>query len=196
MTSPNGINKDNAILHYEDMYFFPISRDHLTDIKNWRNTQMSVLRQSKPLTDQNQENWFESISVDASQVLFSIGINEENSISIIGYCGLTNIDYISRRAEISFLINTNRSKKKLLYRNDFLKALTLLCQYAFDMLNMNKLFTETFAFRDEHIKILEDFGLKREGVLRMHQFKNGQYFDSIMHSILRDEWYVMEGKRK
>lgn len=184
-----------SIANFNKRYLYPLSKEHLSKLKDWRNSQMNVLRQWKPLTEFNQEKWFQQISDDNTQVIFAImSSDEQNKMSFIGYCGITNIDFKNRRAEISFLVNPIRAQDKKLYREDFLSVLYMLCQYGFERINLNKLFTETFAFREYHIKILEEFGFHLDGILRKHQFTKGQYHDSLNHSILYDEWQqIREG---
>ncbi len=158
---------------------------------------MDVLRQWKPLTEYNQEKWFQQISEDDTQIVFSIMVlDEQNNMNFIGYCGITNIDFKNRQGEISFLVEPSRVQDKELYREDFLSTLYVLCQYGFGEINLHMLFTETFAFRKDHIKILEDFGFHLDGILREHHFTKGQYHDSLIHSILYDEWLQMKEKMK
>ncbi len=177
---------------YNKRYFFPLSKEDLPYIKDWRNSQMDVLRQWRPLGDWNQENWYRIVSEDDHQVIFSIKECNSNSvIKLIGYCGITNIDYINRRGEISFLVDPVRTENIDLYRMDFSAVLNNLCQYGFDGLNLHKLFTETFEFRVNHINILEEFGMRRDGIIREHQYINGKYHNSVIHSILQAEWHQM-----
>jgi len=177
---------------------YPLNREHLSKLKDWRNSQMDILRQWKPLTDYNQEKWFQKISEDNTQVIFAILTpNEKGSnMDFIGYCGITYIDFRNRRGEISFLVSPVRVQDKKLYREDFLSVLYMLCQYGFEKLNLHKIFAETFAFREDHIKILEDFGFHLDGILRDHQFIKNQYQDSLFHSILYDEWLQIKEKVK
>ena len=67
----------------------------------------------------------------------------------------------------------------------------MFARYGFHELGLHKLYTETFAFRDSHIRILEEFGFQLEGKLHDHVFKNGQFWDSLMHSLLQSEWDVV-----
>lgn len=170
-------------------YFFPLSKGDLSHIKDWRNSQMDVLRQWRPLSDWNQENWYRIVSEDDHQVIFSIKErNPDATPKLIGYCGITNIDYINRRGEISFLVDPSRGEDVDLYRLDFSAVLNYLCWYGFDGLNLHKLFTETFDFRVSHINILEEFGMHKDGIIREHQYINGKYHNSVIHSILQTEW--------
>ena len=95
--------KQYLIYERDGRGLFPLEKRHLEKLKEWRNTQMAILRQWKSLTDMDQEKWFEGISERKDEVLFSILVFEESGDErFIGYCGLVNIDYINRRGEVSF----------------------------------------------------------------------------------------------
>lgn len=187
-----------SILNFNGRYLYPISKEHLSILKDWRNSQMDILRQWKPLTEYNQEKWFRKISEDNTQVIFAIMVpnEKEKSMRFIGYCGITNIDFRNRRGEISFLVNPVRVQDKKLYREDFLSVLYMLCQYGFEELNLHKIFAETFDFREDIIKELEEFGFNLNGILRDHQFIKGKYYSSNIHSILYKEWNNTKKKNK
>ncbi len=116
-------------------------------IKQWRNSQMAILRQTKELTDEDQVNWFKQIQTDTGQSLFAL-TNQEDSL--IGYAGLTNIDWVNHRAEISFLLLTGIHQAT--YRLVFLDALAALQVHAFEQLGLHKIFAETFEFRPGGIR--------------------------------------------
>jgi RimJ/RimL family protein N-acetyltransferase len=177
----------NSIFSNNGRFFHSLTKDHLELIRIWRNRQMEVLRQWKPLTIKNQDDWFQTISNSNNQAIMVI-TSDPKGDKVIGYCGLTNIDFINRRAEISFLVNPKRVIKKSIYKDDFNSALSILCEYGFNQLNLHKIFTETFDHRRFHIKILELFGFHKDGVLPDHQFYNGTYHNSIMHSLLSCEF--------
>lgn len=180
---------NGSICKFNKKYLYPMSREYLLKLKDWRNMQMDVLRQWKPLTEYNQENWFQLISQDNTQVVFAImEIDEKDNMKFIGYCGITNIDFVNRHGEVSFLVDPARRENKELYREDFLATLFMLCKYGFENLNLHKMYTETYIFREYHIKILEEFGLHPGGILKEHKFINGEYVDSIIHHILQNTW--------
>jgi len=189
--------RQHPIFEFNGRCFFPLEKRHLGKLKEWRNAQMDVLRQWKPLTDYNQEKWFQEVSEAVNQVVFSIVISDKDDTEkFIGYCGLVNINDINKRAELSFLIEPERASKREIYEQDFTAALGALCEYGFNQLNLNKIFTETFSFRKYHIEILEKFGFKKDGVLREHQYVNGKYRNSIMHSILKSEFLEKIWRKK
>ena len=181
--------------NYNNRFLGPLEEKHLPFLKAWRNVQMEILRQHAPLTDLHQKTWYSHLKEDKSQSFFSLMFGTPKKMELIGYCGITNIDFKNRRGEISFLVNPLRSKQKEIYKYDFRAVLSMLCKYGFEELNLNKMFTETFDFRKEHIKIIENFGFKREGNLREHCFRNGKYFNSLIHSILLSEWNTLKDKK-
>lgn len=187
---------DSFLYKFNNRYICPLERKHIFKLKEWRNAQMKILRQFKPLTDFHQKKWHAHLKEDKSQVLFALMASETRRPKFIGYCGITNIDFKNRRGEISFLVDPKRVQKKKIYEKDFSAALYMLCRYGFRELNLNKIFVETYKFRKEHIKILERFGFRKEGELREHSFVNGKFFNSIIHSILLSEWKSLKDKRK
>jgi RimJ/RimL family protein N-acetyltransferase len=117
-----------------------------------------------------------------------MSFDEQKAHTFIGYCGITNIDQLNRRGEISFIVETGRTRNKKLYREDLLSTFYMLSCHSFENLNLHKLYTETYAFRKYHIQLLEEFGLYHEGVLRDHKFIRNKYWNSIIHSMLETEW--------
>jgi RimJ/RimL family protein N-acetyltransferase len=174
---------------FDNRYLFPLEKKFLPKLKEWRNAQARVLRQFKPLTDFHQKRWYSHLKEDKNQVLFAIMAgNSLKKLDFIGYSGIVNIDYKNRRGELSFLVNPARVKKREVYKKDFFANLNMLCRYGFDEINLNKLYSETFEFRKDHIKMLKEFGFHTDGILRHHHFTGGKYYNSFIQSILFSEW--------
>lgn len=179
----------NVFEDQEGYRIVPLRREDIEIIRIWRNEQQDLLRQKGTITTQDQVNYFNSQVAPAfeflqpKQILFSFLYKNV----CIGYGGLTHCDWEDGRAEVAFLIDPQRTLDFLSYQRDFHHFLFLLCEATFNSLNFHRLFTETFAFRHEHINVLESFGFQREGILRDHIFKKQQWFDSYIHGLLRDE---------
>jgi putative acetyltransferase len=64
-----------------------------------------------------------------------------------------------------------------------------LMQAAIDLadkwLNLTRLELEVYSDNDAAIRLYEQFGFEREGLLRQHAFRDGRYVDSIMMGRLR-----------
>ena len=183
-----------TICEFHNRCLYPMKREYLSILKDWRNAQMNVLRQARPLTAIDQEGWFQSIMGDKRQKIFAIlQIISSHEKQLIGYCGLTNINDDSHKGEISFLVNPARADNETDYREDFLSTLWMLSWYGFEHLKLQELFTETYCFRKYHIRILEEFGLKIYGTLPERKMIGRKKWDSILHRLLKDEWPNIKG---
>jgi RimJ/RimL family protein N-acetyltransferase len=182
--------KKNAFNDSDGYQLVVIRNEDIENIRQWRNAQIRVLRQQKMISPEEQQNYFQNtiwpslIQEHPKQILFSILFQQV----CIGYGGLTNIDWESLRAEVSFLVDPLRPENSTIFISDFYHFLNLLCQVAFEDLHLHRLFTETYAFRSIPIKILENFGFQQEGILREHIFKDSQWHDSFMHGLLSKDW--------
>lgn len=171
--------------------YVPLRRADIEALRRFRNEQIDVLRQARPISPEQQERWFEEVVVPtqgaerAPMALVSILDADER---FIGYGGLTNIDWDARRAEVSFLVDPERAADPDLYVADMSGFLDFLARLAFDELGLNRLFAETYAFREFHIGILEQAGFTPEGRLREHVATSGGLGDSLVHGLLAAEW--------
>lgn len=164
--------------------------EDIESIRIWRNEQMAVLRQSIPISRQQQivyfrRNVWPDLEADnPHQILFRL----TEGGHLIGYGGLVHVDWLSRRAEISFLLETKRNNPPELLVGYFLKWLKIVQEIAFVDLGLNRLTTETFATRPEIIEALEQSLFKCEGILKSHVNLGGELIDSFLHGRLRADW--------
>lgn len=162
---------------------------HIERIREWRNVQMDVLRQSKPISREQQERYYEeriwptleSPQPDNILLIFREGDRP------VGYCGLVHVAWEHRRAEVSFLLDPDLAKDAAGYARYFSACLGLLRRLAFDALGFHRLHAETYAVRVEHIRVLESCGFRLEGRLRDHVWIDGTTVDSLIHGCLNVE---------
>lgn len=110
-----------------------------------------------------------------------VGLLEGNQL--IGYGGLVHIAWEHKRAEMSFLADTGRSITHH-YREDLAAFVSLVVQLARENLDIHRIYTETYAYRDAHLAALELTGFVREGRLRDHNVLDGHRVDSILHGMI------------
>lgn len=60
--------------------------------------------------------------------------------------------------------------------------------YAFTELGMNRLHATHFSRNPASGRVMQKLGMVREGMLRQHVKKWGQYEDVVEYGLLRDEW--------
>ncbi len=167
----------------------PIQAEHFEPIRRWRNAQLDALRQTEPISPVQQETYFTQTILPTMEaatppnILMSLLLNER----LIGYGGLVHIGWGDQRAEMSFLVDDLRAKDLRQYACDLRAFIALVRSMAFDDLGFHRLFTETYANRHHHIKVLESAGFLREGVLRDHVKIGSCFVDSLIHAILREQ---------
>lgn len=172
-----------------DYKLIPIREEDILLIKKWRNEQLQILRQNEELSDDQQRMYYKNIIMPTfqqkypNQILFSFLYQDV----CIGYGGLVHISWHDSRAEVSFLLDSNRLFDKKIYSKDFKAFLKIIKTVAFKDLNLNRIYTETFDIRKHHINILVISGFRYEGRLRKHIMINNKFIDSLIHGCLKDD---------
>ena len=159
-------------------------------IRKWRNDQITALRQKKPLSEKEQAKYFNEIvksqfhQEQPDQILLRFTLENE----LIGYGGLVHLNWEDKRAEVSFLLESERTKDLTLYERECKVFMNLLKICAFTVLGLNKISTEAYSHREFHVNALEAAGFAREGVLRKHVQIDGVWIDSVLASCLKSEY--------
>lgn len=173
----------NKQIFSESQYqIVPIRYKDKLDILKWRNEQIFHLRQAKPLTVEDQENYFSKTVAQLfeqelpNQLLFSY---LEKGICI-GYGGLVHINWIDKNAEISFIMNTELEKENFQFHWE--TYLGLIEELAFQELKFHKIFTYAFDVRSHLYIALESCGFYKEATLNEHCLFDGKYKDVVIHS--------------
>jgi RimJ/RimL family protein N-acetyltransferase len=160
----------------------PIRYEDRMLILQWRNEQIHHLRQNKPLTEEDQENYFSTVvnklftQEQPDQLLFSYFEHQ----TCIGYGGLVHMNWIDKNAEISFIMNTALEKEY--FSQHWKMFLKLIQEVAFIELKLHKIYTYAFDIRPHLYNTLEDAGFTKEAVLKNHVAMDGDYKDVVIHS--------------
>jgi len=180
----------NFIPEFMEYSITALREKDIFDIKDWRNAQMNILRQNRELTNDEQFRYFTEVvkptfkEPNPQLMLFSFLLKKD----CIGYGGLTNINWVSKRAELSFLLDPARIKDESVYEKEFSIFLSLMKRLVFEGLQFNRIFTETYDIRPMHISILEKNGFTPEGRFREHVLINGKFVDSLLHGFIKENY--------
>jgi len=174
------LNKQNF---YNGIHsIIPIRYEDRLDIMKWRNEQVYHLRQNKPLTLEDQDNYFNNVvsklfeQEQPNQILFSF---LENDICI-GYGGLVHINWTDKNAEISFVMDTALEANRFY---EIWKAyLHLLEKVAFKDLNLHKIYTYAFDLRPHLYDVFLSAGFKEEARLKEQCLFEHKFLDVVIHS--------------
>lgn len=156
-------------------------------IRRWRNDQIEVLRQAEPLTSEDQDMYYRGVvraqlfEAAPPQILLAFLDDGE----LVGYGGFVHIAWADRRAELSFLSQTDRAAGPH-WQDEWRAYVPLMAQIAREQLGLHRLTAETFEFRADVLAVMEELGFEREGVMRQHHLIDGDYCDSILTGLLLD----------
>lgn len=159
----------------------PLDRHFMHLIKEWRNDYATwrTCRQNDLISDYAQEKWYERQAQDPSIKMYIIKAEGKP----VGVCGLTSIDPWNHRAEFSLYIAPNERK-----HGHGRAALQTLVSHGFYTLGLNCIWGESFEGNAAQ-KIFQDLGFKLEGSRRAFYYREGEYLDAQLYSLLRDEWF-------
>lgn len=161
-----------------------VGKDSLEQFREWRNRPdlRQYFREHRELSKEMQEGWFNSkVLNDPNQYNFEIRDLESNKL--IGHCGLYYINWISRTGEFGIYIGDNNFRNGG-YGSDSLRT---LISYGFNQLNLNKIWAEVYS-NNEALHVYTHVGFRIDGTLRQNVYKNGQYFDGTIISMLKSEY--------
>lgn len=169
-----------------------IERQDLPQLLEWRNRPeyRRYFREYRELSTDNQKEWYESIVLkDHCTRMFSI--IEVSTNRLLGACGLCYIDWVNRTADFSIYIGLDN-----LYIDEHfaVDAANVMIKYAFEELNVNRLWSEIYEFDDEKKKFFQTLSFSLDGVHRETHWAEGKWHDSLFFSKLASEYFSQERK--
>lgn len=115
------------------------------------------------------------ISLDGKREAVFLAIIEKENLLHIGNIKLGNIDWIHRRADIGVIIGDKDSWGKG-YASE---AINLLSNYAFNKLNLHKVWAGCYVNNQSSVKAFKNAGFLEEGKQREHCYYDGAYIDVV-----------------
>ncbi len=153
-------------------------------VRQWRNDNLVSLRTPYELTTEMQEDFYGTVvcNPNSKNRYWSI----YNGKKLIGFGGITNIQWENRIGEISLIITPERREKGY-----GLKAVDLLLDKAFHYLNLHTVCGECYFCNDKAIafwqKITDKYRSK-SSILDNRKFWDGDYWDGLYFTIGENEY--------
>lgn len=104
----------------------------------------------------------------------------------VGLIGLLNIDYINRKAEFYISMGETEYKRKGIAT----VATKLIIQYAFENLNLNKVYLNVDRDNIMACKLYEKVGFRCEGIFEKDMFHRGEFIDRMRYGIIKQTYYA------
>ncbi|HEX6293436.1 MAG TPA: GNAT family protein [Herpetosiphonaceae bacterium] len=140
------------------------------------------LGQPFPAISMSQQRAFiQSLNDDRSRRAYSIVLKDG---TLIGNCELRSFDWTARSCELGIAIG----EKDYWGQGYGGEAVALLLRIGFEGLNMHKVWLTCAAYNERGLRTYRRIGFREDGRLRDDRFIDGCYHDTIVMSILVDEW--------
>jgi RimJ/RimL family protein N-acetyltransferase len=167
------------------IYLRPLERADAPLLQQWINDPevTRTLLMYRPVSRAAEERWIDELDKTDREVVLGIAIGAAND-KLIGATGLHQIDYKNRHAQFGIVIGDRHEWNK----GYGTEATALMVAYAFETLNLNRVWLHVYETNPAGIKAYEKAGFRKEGVLRQDTFRDGRYLDAIAMAILRADW--------
>ena len=103
-----------------------------------------------------------------------------HAVGCIGF--FIQSDVYAKCAEVGYWLAEEYWRKGIMSR-----ALCMLCAYGFDNYDIERIYAEPFADNAGSCGVLEKAGFTLEGELRRNVYKNGQFHNSRIYGLLRND---------
>lgn len=170
----------------EKVYLSPLELSSLVKITKWVNDKDSACFIGNYFCNISEELEKEVINkkcLDSSNYKFQIHLKDNDEF--IGVCDLHNVSFKDQYAEIGYNIG------EISFRNKGYgsEALNLLCDYAFNILNIRNIVMTIYDFNIASIKCAIKNNFKKVGIVKERYYCMGKYNDMIYYQLTKEEFY-------
>ncbi len=114
--------------------------------------------------------------------LVTFALTKKDTNELIGLMAIS-IHSTFNRGELAYWVG------KPYWRQGYgTEAARALLQYGFEVLQLNRIYAQSFTDNPGSWRIMEKIGLKYEGTLRQHASRFGEYYDLAQYGILKEEF--------
>ena len=160
-------------------------------INRWRNDpeiQKMTVGTFRYVSSEMEKTWLQNKMMNNTKEIYLAICLKENPKKMIGYTSINDIDYINRSAHGGGIVIGETEFRDGVIRHE---VGIKIRAYVFDTLNMHRFSGACLA---EHITsriTIEANGFVLEGRKRKAVYKNGEYHDLLLFSLLREEYYTL-----
>lgn len=110
-------------------------------------------------------------------------IIEKESADVIGFFRLHKLHMWHRKAEMGTVLHQDYQRKGVMT-----EVISCILPFGFHELGLNRIVGDLFAENQGSKRLLEKFGFHQDGILRQTDFDGTQFHDTIVFSLLKDEF--------
>jgi RimJ/RimL family protein N-acetyltransferase len=132
-----------------------------------------------PITLEGTKQWFKNNQGNNNRIDLTY-LDESNNV--VGFCGLTHIDWATRQGETYSFISPNFQSQ-----GHGTNQARMLIDYAFSNLKLNKLTSHIDETNRVSCRVREKLGFKLEGIIRQDKLLNGSLIDRYYYGLLASD---------
>ncbi len=169
------------------VYLRALEPDDFKISVNWRRDDEiwdMVIGPKYYVSEAYERKWVEEAIFGAPN-RFVLAVCLKENDELIGYVHLKNIDWQNRSANFAKLIG----KKECWGKGIATEATLLMLYHGFIVLGLERIQARQLRSNFGSIRVEEKCGFKNEGIMRHAVFKNGEYQDLNLMSIIREDFY-------
>jgi RimJ/RimL family protein N-acetyltransferase len=136
-----------------------------------------------PSSKQDQEKWFNSLSLNSTNQRFAI---ETEDLGLIGMANIVDLNWKDRNAFHGMLLGDKDMRGKG-YGVDTIMAIN---RYAFEELGLMRLNGSMISYNDSSIGVYtKKCGWQIEGMKKNHYFRKNQWWDEVVVGITKEDYF-------
>ena len=170
----------------------PLSLSDTDNIVKWRNdpaVKKNLYSQAE-LRPEQHISYFENNVKTGKCAQFIIVVDEDGEKKDIGTIFIKNIDTANHNGEYGVFIGEETGRGK-----GYAKSATVeILKHGFEVLKLHRIYLTVMADNIPAIKVYEESGFIREGIMRDEYYRYDGYVDIVMMSILEEDW-LTRGKK-
>ncbi|MBF0370537.1 MAG: GNAT family N-acetyltransferase [Magnetococcales bacterium] len=153
----------------------------------WRNDpeiRDNVLGYPGAVSREQEERWYQRILEERESNRLVLGVEDLSDGVLVGFIQLSDIDRHDRTAQLGLTIGEKSRQGRGLGR----EALGLMVDYAFDLLELNRIWIRVVAYNERALTLYRKMGFQDEGILRQHAFRWGSHHNVHLLGLMAAEW--------
>lgn len=170
-------------LRGDKVYLSPVNVDDLDTYTRWINslgTSVPLGQAANVFSLTRERDILEKMAKEGHQ----FAIVERSSDTLLGNCGIFNVNQLSGTAEVGIFIGDDKRRGKG-FGTD---ALLLLVSYGFKILNLHNVMLRAASFNARGLRCYEKVGFREFGRRTGALLIGGKRFDDVHMQVLATEW--------
>jgi RimJ/RimL family protein N-acetyltransferase len=183
---PAPVPRPEPVLHGRLTFLRPAERDDIPTLVRWMNDWGTAryLSRRAPLGQALEERWFEQMTEAQGEGHWYFIVCRLEDERPVGNVGLFDLDLVNGSAGIGITIGEETDRGRGIGRD----AMETVLDFGFGRLRLERMWLDAYRFNERAIRSYERIGFVHEGVARHGGYRDGEWVDLVLMSVLRDEW--------